>query len=365
MKTLPLFLIGLTACLALGASAQVPLYPIKYSLADLGVVKGMKNSAPTAINNQAQIAGTAYSGTETCAFHYDYAKGFMEDVGALNSRGFGVSSMGVVVGDFFPGSGDASHAAILQGTFAKDLGVLKGQMFSRANGVNAMLQIVGYSGLKRDATESRAFLWTSQTGMMDIGTLGGRYAQAYAINDGGFITGTAETRASSPTAAPTTHAFIYNWRSTAPVAMRDLGVLGGLSSYGTAINASNHVAGYSTIKPNDPRFHAFLHDGTGMIDLGSLAQNKGDPDISVALGINNSDQVVGYSFLPGTQVAFLWSRGIAGENMIDLNKAVDQTGKDYLLISATGINDNGQIVCSAYDIHDMGVLHTVVLTPVK
>ena len=52
--------------------------------------------------------------------------------------------------------------------------------------------------------------------------------------------------------------------------MRDLGVLGGLSSYGMAINSYNHVAGYSTIKTNDERVHAFLHNGKSMIDLGSL-----------------------------------------------------------------------------------------------
>ena len=36
--------------------------------------------------------------------------------------------------------------------------------------------------------------------------------------------------------------------------MRDLGVLGGHSSYGMAINSYNHVAGYSTIKTNDDAF---------------------------------------------------------------------------------------------------------------
>lgn len=51
--------------------------------------------------------------------------------------------------------------------------------------------------------------------------------------------------------------------------------------------------------------------------------------------------------------------------MIDLNKAVDQTGKDYLLISATGINDDRQIVCSAYDIHKLGLVHVVLLPPVR
>ena len=43
----------------------------------------------------------------------------------------------------------------------------------------------------------------------------------------------------------TTHAFIYQ-RLRVAGAMRDLGVLGGHSSYGMAINTYNHVAGYST-----------------------------------------------------------------------------------------------------------------------
>ena len=133
-----------------------------------------------------------------------------------------------------------------------------------------MGQVVGFSGRERDSENSRAFVWTQQTGMVDIGTLGGSYAQAYAINDAGYITGTSQTWATGPL---TTHAFIYQL----PIAYRraasecvDLGVLGGHSSYGMAINGYNHVAGYSTIKTNDERVHAFLHNGKSMIDLGSL-----------------------------------------------------------------------------------------------
>ena len=57
--------------------------------------------------------------------------------------------------------------------------------------------------------------------------------------------------------------------------MRDLGVLGGLSSYGMAINAYNHVAGYSTRQANDERVHAFLHDGKSM-DRSRIARREGN-----------------------------------------------------------------------------------------
>jgi probable HAF family extracellular repeat protein len=365
MKKLHLFLIGLMACLAIGVSTARA--QVMYSLTDLGVVKDMQTSEVFAINYQGHVAGTGYSGLESCAFHYDYLKKFMEDAGGLNSRGFGISSTNMVVGDAFfgPAMEPRSHAAMFSGGVAKDLGVLKGQVYSRANGANAIGQVVGFSGLQRDSSESRAFMWTYQTGMRDIGTLGGSYAQANAINDAGFITGTAQTWAMFVT----THAFIYQPSATGGK-MRDLGMLGsGLSSYGMAINGYNHVAGYSTLQANSERVHAFLHNGNSMIDLGSLGAKGTDTDVSVALGVNKLDQVVGYSYLPGVggmplqQVAFLWRSGATGGGqMINLNKLLGATGRNYLLISATAINDNGQIVANAWDIQNGGP-RAVLLTP--
>jgi probable HAF family extracellular repeat protein len=264
-----------------------------------------------------------------------------------------------------------SHAALFKGGYVVDLGVLKGQMYSRANGINATGQVVGYSGQQRDSSESRAFMWTAQTGMVDIGTLGGAYAQAYAINDAGYVTGASQTQGMGPLL--TTHAFLYRL-PTPPYPrynrMVDLGVLGGVSSYGTAINNYNHVVGYSTIA-NDERVHAFLHEGGKMIDLGSLGGpgNRWGSDISVALSVNNYDQVVGYTYLPVVgempiqQVAFLWSRASDGSGqMVNLNTLLYREDKDYLLFSATGINDRGQITATAYHM-PTGAVRAVLLTP--
>ena len=373
MKKLPAILIGLMACLTIGVTTARGQ---QYSLEDLGVVEDMVASEPAAINDQGYVAGTAYKGEETCAFHYDYLKKFMYDAGGLNSRGFGISSTNVVVGDavFVTSIMPVSHAAMFKGGYALDLGVLKGQVYSRANGINAMGQVVGYSGLQRDSVESRAFVWSSQTGMTDIGTLGGAYAKAHAINDTGYVTGASQTQGMGPMV--TTHAFIYQL-PTPPYRryhqMVDLGVLGGLSSYGMAINNYNHVVGYSTIKTNDERIHAFWHDGRKMIDLGSLGGpgNRWGSDFSVALGVNNLDQVVGYTYLPVfgempiQQVAFLWyqTKGGVG-NMVNLNTLIDKTGKNYLVTSATAINDNGQIAGSAYNLQT-GDVRAVLLTPIS
>jgi probable HAF family extracellular repeat protein len=370
MKKLSLILIGLLACFAIGIST---VQGQQYSLEDLGVVKGMDVSLPAAVNFNGHVAGTAYKKGEICAFYYDYLQKLMYDAGGNNSRGFGINFTNLIVGDsvFVTGIMEVSHAAMFKGGYVTDLGVLPGQVFSRANGINATNQVVGYSGAGRDANESRAFMWSSQTGMIDIGTLGGAYAQANAINDAGVITGASETQDMGP--IKKTHAFIYRF-PTPPyprhAPMIDLGVLGtGLFSFGTAINSDNHVAGYSTVSTKDARVHGFLHNGKNMIDLGSLGGYAADSDNSVALGVNSRDQVVGYTYLPAfgdmalQQVAFLWSRNENGiGKMANLNHMVDKTGRNYLLISATGINDKGQIAAVALDIYNGG-LRAVLLTP--
>ena len=375
MKTSSAILIGLMACLAISVSTARS--QVMYGLEDLGVVKGMEASEPAALNSFGSVVGTAYGGEyPTCAFHYDYLQKFIHEEGAVNSRAFGINATSMIVGDAFQVGPmePRSHATLWKDGIPMDLGVLKGQVYSRANGINAMGQVVGYSGLQRDSTQSRAFVWSGQTGMTDIGTLGGAYAQAYAINDAGYITGASQTQGMGPMV--TTHAFIYRL-PTPPYPrfnrMVDLGVLGGLSSYGMAINSYNHVVGYSTITTGDERVHGFLHDGAKMIDLGSLGGpgNRWGSDVSVALGVNNYDQVVGYTYLPAIgdmpiqQVAFLWRRGVSGGGqMINLNKLLFGEGKNYLLFSATAINDNGQIVGTAYDLRN-GSVRAVLLTPMK
>ena len=160
--------------------------------------------------------------------------------------------------------------------------------------------------------------------------------------------------------------------------MRDLGTLGGSFSYGMALNANKHVVGYSTVNKVDSRVHAFWFDGNGMKDLGTLAPKSSNPldDQSVALGVNSSDRVVGYTYLPavsptidpavqpGTdsvrQVAFVWYQGA----MTDLNKLIGKAAETYQLSSATAINDNGQIVATALS-KATGTRRAVLLTPVQ
>ena len=364
-----LFLVGLMACLAIGVStAQAQ----GYSLKSMGVLDGMKACEPAAMNSVGQVTGTATAGQQHMAFLYYYngKEDEMEAAGEYGSRAFAINPAGLIVGDAYFYS-PVSHAALFKSGKAVDLGVLKGQAFSRANGINATNQVVGFSGLKRDSDEGRAFIWTPEFGMMDIGTLGGAYAQAVAINDAGYVTGTSQviSPVSGSTHAFRDQPFTKTMRFSKP--MVDLGTLGGTSSYGMAINMSNHVVGYSTLNPLDGRVHAFFHGGEKMIDLGAL--DKEGFVYSQALAINNADQVVGVSYGPTAtgnqfaQTAFIWSQKEPGNGqMINLNNLIAGMGanKTYWLLSAIAINDSGQIAASAWDYANSTVV-AVLLTPTK
>jgi hypothetical protein len=67
--------------------------------------------------------------------------------------------------------------------------------------------------------------------------------------------------------------------------------------------------------------------------------------------------------MPLQQVAFLWRPNQGGGQMINLNTLLPSaTKRNYLLISATAINDNGQIVANALDMQTGGP-RAVLLTP--
>lgn len=378
---------ALIACFVLGGS--VAFAQNSYRVTDLGLLPSKEESVPAAINGQGLIAGTSSANSSgEAAFRYNPNNPApMEDIGqsfrGLTSRGFGINNIGVVVGDsaFIAASTTDSpirHAALFSNGSVKDLGTLKRQTFSRANSINGFTQVVGFSGPALDSPKSRAFFWSTSTGMVDLGTLGGAYAQAFAINDSGSITGNSQLR-SSATTTETVHAFLSpSPAGASAIGMRDLGTLGGTFSYGMAINAKNHVVGYSTVNKVDSRVHAFWFNGIGMKDLGSLAPNSSNPleDQSVALGINSSDRIVGYTYLPainantdpavqpGTspvrQVAFVWSQGA----MTDLNKLIGAAADTYQLNSAMAINDNGQIVATALS-KATGTRRAVLLTPIS
>src|SRR5581483_8822982 len=117
--------------------------------------------------------------------------------------------------------GNASRVGAASTFEVTDLGTLGGN-WSQAAALNDRCEVVGASA--RADGQGHAFAWTAAGGMVDLGTLGGPTSSAVAVNSSGVVVGSAELADGS------SHAF--SWTATG--GMVDLGTLGGTSSAPTS-----------------------------------------------------------------------------------------------------------------------------------
>jgi probable HAF family extracellular repeat protein len=124
----------------------------------------------------------------------------------------------------------------------------------------------------------------------------------------------------------------------------DLGLLGGLGSESRALNNHGQVVGDAAT--GDGNTHAFLWQNGQLTDLGTAPGYTS----SIALGINDKSQVVGYvttgnGYNGGTTQAFLWENGLMA--------LLGDPGS-----IANGINNQGQVIgeSPAADGTDHGVV---------
>jgi probable HAF family extracellular repeat protein len=195
--------------------------------------------------------------------------------------------------------------------------------------------LIGSLGVALALASGPALARTIYT-LTDLGTLGGsRGLVGFDINAAGQVTGSAQT------AGGDLHAFL--WDGTT---LLDLGTLGGSSSSGVAINSSGQVTG--TADTADGEFHAFLWDGTTMQDLGTLGGG-----LSQGFAINASGQVTGDAATVRGRTAFLWD----GTTMLDLNALIDPADplrRFVTLRDGVDINDRGQILVNGIDSRSLG-----------
>jgi probable HAF family extracellular repeat protein len=218
------------------------------------------------------------------------------------------------------------HAFLYSAGQMTDLGTLGGT-FSEARAIDSTGDVAGTSTLSGTSfAPTHAFL--SHNGhMTDLGTLGGGSSHAYGINDFGEVVG------DSYTASGQSDAFLNSGGK-----MMDLGALGALGSSANGINNSHQVVGSSEVA-NGSGMHAFLWSNGTMKDLGTLGGTQ-----SIAYAINNAGQVVGYASPPtGSVHAFLYSGG----KMTDLGVIFDSS-------VAEAINNFGIVVGTAYVLNSNG-----------
>ena len=166
--------------------------------------------------------------------------------------------------------------------------------------------------------------------MLDLGALPwSSYSNGWAINESGEVTGGLYN------SSYFLHAFLYDGTR-----MIDLGALPGTETFGKAINARGEVTG-EAIENNGGRTQAFLYNGTTIFGLGTPQGFSN----SQGFGINDSGEIVGRASDAGgaNSIAILYH----GTTMFDLNKLIapiDPLHNRVQFSFAHGINSTGQIV---------------------
>jgi probable HAF family extracellular repeat protein len=223
----------------------------------------------------------------------------------------------------------------------RDLGTVGGLPISGAVAINDRGQVAANAGVSASAeygvaygsggVTSRAFLW--QKGKItDLGTLGGVSSYCSAINARGQVVGWADTKAKNADGSPITHAFLWEKGH-----MTDLGTLGGKQSRAVAINERSQVVGWGDVGGDE---HAFLWEKGHIRDLGVLPGRHWSWVIPAAINVRGV--IVG---LAGTAAspdgtAFLWDNG----HLSALSTPQGWPAWGGASPGSVAINDRGEIV---------------------
>jgi probable HAF family extracellular repeat protein len=279
-----------------------------------------------------------------------YTSGQWRGLGTLgggDSVPTSINNAGHVVGYSRPPSDGPYHAFVYDGRSMRDIHPT-GADESYASAINDKGQVAGtWATWSETSITNHAFIYSNGS----LQTIG--LGRATDLNQAGQVTGTAP----ASDALYDSQAFIYD-----DDGLRLLGTLGGLYSYGTAINAAGHVVGQSSVA-GGPSWdgRAFWHDGMSMHDLGTLGGTH-----SAALDVNDAGDIVGWSEGPNSgssfdHRAFLYRDG-------QMHSLADLITTDFAarveLNQAVAINEAGHIlVAGAYDGHNVGFLLTPVPEP--
>lgn len=237
-------------------------------MTDLGTLGGDFSEA-VSINNNGQVLGDSY--IDNRDWHgFIWQNGKMIDIGP--SKGdctpVSINDKGQAIG-YTLTSGDDWHAFIWNNAHMSNLEIL-GNSDPRA--INKNGQVVGYYA----NSIQHGFIWSNYE-FTDLGTLGGRYSSANAINENGQVVG------QSYLADGTHHGFI--WQDSK---MIDLGTLGGYYSTAVAINEKGQVVGNSDLGSEHASEHAFIwyDDGTPVITISPYNSSPINNDITVTASVD-------------------------------------------------------------------------------
>jgi probable HAF family extracellular repeat protein len=164
---------------------------------DIGTLRPGSYSYAQAVNNAGQIVGNDQQGGQR-PFLWSPSSGMTALAilpGSINGIAFDINDAGAVVGESHAELDGINHGVLWPASGGVvDLGSLGGR-FSTAHGINSSGQVVGWSMVATE--ELHAFIWTEATGMVDLNTWGSPCAgasQAEAISDEGVVVGACDGR---------------------------------------------------------------------------------------------------------------------------------------------------------------------------
>ncbi len=228
--------------------------------------------------------------------------GEMTDLGTLpgysRSEARGINNHGQIVGTVSDAAG-RSAAFLWQGGRMQSLGNLPGFLSSQAMAVNDLGQVAGYSeGTRASGDAAEAFLITHGK-PLPLGRIGGDDSRAFGLNEYGQVVGSTEIGKRDSNGNPITHPFLWERGH----AMRDLGTLGGIYGVATAINRQGTVVGSATDRASHT--HAFIWKHGRLQDLNTLIPSGTGWVLAEANAINAQGQIVGTGVFGGHEHAVL------------------------------------------------------------
>ncbi|MCC5667877.1 DUF3466 family protein [Nostoc sp. CHAB 5784] len=209
----------------------------------------IRNAIPYAINDRTQIVG---GGSGLGPFLY--SDGIVTSIGTPDNVAYGLNNLGQVVG--FLGS---NTGFLYQNGQTTNLGALPVDQYSVANDINDLGQVVGSSGFT-GVDDGRAFLYSSSTGIQDLGRL--RPTDLFSVG-------------------------------------------AGINNLGQAVGFSGANGNFFAADGNGLR--AFLYSDNTLYDLNDLIAPGLDAGftLTAASAINNKGQIVGRGAVNGELRAFL------------------------------------------------------------
>jgi probable HAF family extracellular repeat protein len=307
------------------------LLTLYYTVTDLGTLggTGLGASGGFDVNERGQVAGTSYIACNCATHPFLWAGGTLFDLGTLGTgptnSGRGINDLGQVVGS------SNGHPFV----WSRQSGMMDLGFTGYGNDINNAGEIVGSMQI---GYRLYGYRWKNGRAL-NLGALpGGGSSTAVGVNEAGRVVGQASGRRFL-------HAFA--WSETTGMMDLDAGHVSSTSG-ADAINDRGQIVGFSQSVPSGVS-HAVYFSSDGIIDLGTLG------GYSEATDLNNEGQVIGWC------PAGPFLTDLTSTHMVNLNTLIP-SGTGWTLGTPWGINDAGQITGGG-TIHGQG--HAYLLTPVR